>query len=132
MKAAVPLCLALAMTASAHAQELPAKVTLDCSLGFTGLLAAIHAKPNPRRYEDAAEIAIDIIPEHATYTITKPGHYAYPAIVLTQYDVGEHGTIVHEHCGYGSSEGLARLLEDFKRRDRAQFIDGPAPQRATP
>jgi hypothetical protein len=132
MKAAVSFFVALAMTASATAQEspapeLPAKVTFNCSRGFDALVADIRAKPNPRVFDDATETAIQVIPEHAIYTITKPGHYAYPAIVLTQFDVGQHGTITHESCGFGDKAGFARLLEDFKRRDLLQFIDGPAP-----
>ena len=129
MKAAVPFCVALALTASATAQELPAKVLLGCSRGFVALLADIHAKSNPRLFEDTSEIAIQIPDEHAIYAITKPGHYAHPAIVLTQFDVGQHGTITHDSCAYGSKEAFARYLKEFELRDLAQVSDGPAPAR---
>lgn len=127
MRAFVPVCVALAMGGSASAQDVTPKVMLDCSRGFAGLVADIRAKPGAEPHETINETWIYVSAERAKYAITKQNHVAHPSIVLTQFDVGQHGTISHEGCGFGDQSVFARFLERVKRRDADQVTDGPAP-----
>lgn len=127
MKAFVPACLALAMTASAHAQDVTPKVTLDCSRGFAALVTDIRAKSGAEPHETINETWIYVGSEHAKYAITKQNHVAHPSIVLTQFDVGQHGTITHSGCGFGDQAVYLQFLDRVKQRDVDQVTDGPAP-----
>lgn len=97
--------------------------TIDCSLGFEGLKAQMHALPGALVAEDGGfEVVTVETPDNwrAQIFFTTRWHPAYPAATLRTFRKQVTGvwTADSKSCGYGNQTQFSALVEAMKADDK--------------
>lgn len=106
--------------AVAQTAELP---TLDCTLGFAALQAAVEALPGAERGEDGGFATVKLAQPDAwrvEYGFTTRWHPAYPAATMRTFRKQVTGvwTAQSKVCGYGNADQLTALMAEMKSGDK--------------
>jgi hypothetical protein len=141
------LLIAVTLSPGSLAAQSTTPPTLDCALGFDGLLTAMRSLSGAQwDHEGGYDIATLAMQDtwRVQIAFTEPGHPAHPAVTLRtlRRQVTDVWTADSKGCGYGNKEQFAILMGDMKsgdieltsasrlaaeRKKEGQSMLGPAP-----